>query len=87
MKQEYSFEMDKIMSEIKKSKAKIVGLQFPDGLKKHAIEIANQIESGTNAKAVIFIGPVYGACDTDNEICKKLGIDLLIHFGHTKFKD
>ncbi len=82
---EYDFELEKIVSEIKKSKAKRVGLQFPEGLKQHALKIAQEVEKKTGALAIIFVDPTYGACDTKDEQCKKLGIDLLIHFGHTEF--
>ena len=77
----YDFEIKRILKEIKKSNAKLVGLQFPEGLKTSALAIASEIEEKTGAKVVIFIDPCYGACDL-----KELeGMDLLIHFGHTKF--
>lgn len=82
---DYDFELDKIIEEIKKSKSKLVGLQFPEGLKQHALDIADKIENETNVKTIIFADPTYGACDLKGEQCKKLGIDLLLHFGHTKF--
>lgn len=84
-KQEYGFEINRIIREIRKNNAKFVGLQFPDGLKKYAVEIADEIEKKTGAKTVIFTDPVYGACDTKENDAKTLGLDMIIHFGHTKF--
>ncbi len=84
-KQEYEFEINRIIGEIKREKAKFVGLQFPDGLKKFAVEIANEIEKKTRAKTVIFIDPVYGACDTKKNDAEMLGLDMIVHFGHTEF--
>ncbi|MEM2918481.1 MAG: diphthamide synthesis protein [Candidatus Altiarchaeota archaeon] len=81
----YDFEVQRILDEIKKSKAELVGLQFPEGLKQYAVEIANEIEKKTNAKVVIFIGPTYGACDLKLDTGKKLKLDMIIHFGHNKF--
>ena len=78
----YNFELDRIIEEIKKNNAKTIGLQFPEGLKKYAVKIADEIEKNTNSKAIIFIDPVYGACDTKEEDAKILGIDLIFHFGH-----
>jgi len=82
----YDFEVERIIGEIKKSKARRVGLQFPEGLKQYAVEIAAEIEEKTNSLTVIFADPCYGACDTKPEQAKKLKIDLLVHFGHTSMK-
>ena len=79
----YDFELDRVVSEIKKAKAKKVGLQFPEGLKTKAVEIAGEIENRTDARTYIFIDPVYGACDTKEKDAEMLGLDLVIHFGHT----
>jgi len=81
---DYDFELEKILREIEKTNARIVGLQFPEGLKEYAVIIAAEIEDRTNAKVIIFTDPTYGACDTKDDEAKKLKIDLLIHFGHTK---
>ncbi|MFH1056061.1 MAG: diphthamide synthesis protein [Candidatus Altiarchaeota archaeon] len=82
---DYDFEIERILAEIKKTKAKRVGLQFPEGLKGRALDIAREVESKTRAKAVIFADPTYGACDLKESQSKKLKLDLLIHFGHMKF--
>ncbi|MDD5111627.1 MAG: diphthamide synthesis protein [Candidatus Altiarchaeota archaeon] len=80
---EYDFETGRVIKEVRKAKAKTVGLQFPEGLKVHALEIAGEIENETGATCIIFTDPTYGACDTKDEQAKKLGIDLLVHYGHT----
>ena len=78
---DYDFELAKILKEIKRCNAKLVGLQFPEGLKTNALAIASEIEKKTDAKVIIFIDPCYGACDL-----KEIeGMDLLIHFGHNEF--
>jgi len=81
----YDFEIDKVCEQIKKEKAKIVGLQFPEGLKKQAVDVASEIEKRTGCVCVIFADPCYGACDTREKDAKRFGIDLMIHFGHTEF--
>ncbi len=85
--QNYDFEISRLVNEITKKKAKLVGLQFPEGLKQSAVEIASEIEEKTNAKTVIFIGPTYGACDLKEDAAEKLKLDMLIHFGHTEFSE
>jgi 2-(3-amino-3-carboxypropyl)histidine synthase len=79
----YDFELGRIIKEIKKTGAKEVGLQFPEGLKTYATEVAGEIEEKTGATTVIFVDPVYGACDTKENEARLLGLDLVVHFGHT----
>ena len=81
----YDFEYERIFKEIKKSKAKIVGLQFPEGLKTQAIDIARKIEEETGVTIVIFADPCYGACDTKDFEAEKMGVDIIFQFGHDPF--
>jgi 2-(3-amino-3-carboxypropyl)histidine synthase len=81
----YDFELDRIVDEIKKSKAKLVALQFPEGLKKQAVGIAREIEKRTGCVIIIFADSCYGACDTREADAEKLGVDLIFQFGHDKF--
>ncbi|MCX6695527.1 MAG: diphthamide synthesis protein [Candidatus Altiarchaeota archaeon] len=82
---EYDFETDLVVEQIKKAKAKRVGLQFPEGLKDKAVEIASLIEGKTKAKVFIYVDPTYGACDLKKNQYRDLKLDLLVHFGHTGF--
>ena len=77
----YDLELDKAVKEINKSKAKIVLIQLPDGLKPKANEIADKLEKKTKAKVIIWAGSCFGACDIP-----KLDVDLLIQWGHSKWK-
>lgn len=79
---EYNFELEKIIKTIKKEKASRILLQFPEGLKPKATEIANEIESKTKAKVLIWLGSCYGACDLPQNL-ENLGIDIVIQFGHS----
>jgi 2-(3-amino-3-carboxypropyl)histidine synthase len=85
-KGDYDFEIDRVVKEIKKNKAKYVGLEFPEGLKVHAVDVAKAIEEKTGAATVIFIDSVYGACDTKEKDAVGLGLDMTVHFGHTDMK-
>jgi len=82
----YDFETMRVIEEIKTANPKRVGLQFPEGLKEYAIEIASKIEEDTNVEIIIFTDPTYGACDIKLGIAEKLGLDMIIHYGHTEFK-
>ncbi len=81
----YDLEIGRIISEVKKQKAKKILLQFPEGLKMYSQAIADEIEKKTNSSCFIWLGTCFGACDIPAET-EKLGIDLLIHFGHSKWK-
>lgn len=81
----YDFELDRIVDEIKKNKAKLVGLQFPDGLKKRAVALASEIEKRTGCTTIIFADSCYGACDTREAEAERLGADLIFQFGHDEF--
>ena len=80
----YNLELERIVNEIKKQKARLVCIQLPDGLKPKANEIQDAIEKMTKAKVLIWAGSCYGACDIPD--LKGLNIDLLIQWGHSKWK-
>lgn len=78
----YDLELDKVVKEIKKNKAKRVCIQIPDGLKPKATTIAKELKEKTSAEIIIWGGDCFGACDTPLGL-KELGIDMLIQFGHS----
>jgi len=78
----FDFDLEMAVDLIEKSRAKIVGIQVPEGLKRTAPFIAREIEERTGAKVIISGDPCYGACDVDMELCRN--VDLLIHIGHSE---
>lgn len=83
LEEKYDLELDKIISKIKKDKAKLVLLQFPNGLKQYATSIVDYLGKNTNAKFLIWLGSCFGACDTPTGIEKiKPKVDLVVQFGH-----
>lgn len=97
---DYDLELERIVKEIKKSKAKRVLIQLPDGLKPYATQIINELEKKTagnskgknksgkpaKAKFIIWIGSCFGACDVPIAEAEKLGVDLIVQFGHSPWK-
>lgn len=77
--------LENVIKEIKKRKAKTVLLQLPEGLKIKTNEIVEKIESKTNATVIVDVSPCFGACDIPESEAKNLGADLIVHFGHTEF--
>jgi 2-(3-amino-3-carboxypropyl)histidine synthase len=81
----YDLELERVISEIKKAKAKLILLQFPDGLKPYATAVVDYLEDKTNAEFLIWLGTCFGACDTPLEVEKlKPKVDLIIQFGHNE---
>lgn len=85
LQKKYNLELEKVISEIKRTKAKLVLLQFPDGLKPYATSIVDYLREKTNAEFLIWLGSCYGACDIPTGVDKlKPKIDLTIQFGHNE---
>ena len=80
---EFDFEEERILHEITKLCAKRVLLQMPEGLKPQAPKLAKIIEK-SGAIAIISADPCYGGCDIAFSEAEGLGVDLIVHFGHSK---
>lgn len=81
----YDLELEKVFEKIFKEKAKVVLLQFPDGLKPYAKSVVDFLKEKTDDKVefLIWFDTCFGACDTpvlSDELKKKIG--LIIQFGH-----
>ena len=81
LEKDYELELDRIVLEIKKSGAKSVLLQLPDGLKPWGPTLTDYLEEKTSAKISIWLGACFGACDLPGG-----DSDLVIQFGHAPWK-
>ena len=83
IEEKYNLELDNVVDKIKKNKAKLVLLQFPDGLKPYATIVVDYLQENTKAEFIIWFGDCFGACDTPVGLENiKPKIDLVIQFGH-----
>jgi 2-(3-amino-3-carboxypropyl)histidine synthase len=82
MKQ-FDFEEERVKQEILKLKAKRVLIQLPEGLKPEAPRLSKSIEK-FGVLSIVSADPCYGACDLATVEAESLGVDLLIHYGHSK---
>ncbi len=86
LNKKYNLELDKIVLRIKRNKAKLVLLQFPDGLKPYATAVVDFLEEKTtDTEFLIWLGDCFGACDTPilgKDLEKE--IDLVVQFGHNE---
>ncbi len=59
-------------------------LQFPEGLKTKALELAREYEKRGDI-VIISADACWGACDIKDDLARALGCDKLVHIGHTQF--
>ena len=83
LKKEYKLIFNKTIEIINKKKAKLVLLQFPDGLKQYSTSIVDFLEEKTKSDFLMWFGSCFGACDIPVGI-DKFKIDLVIQFGHNE---
>ena len=79
----FDLEEERVKQEIAKIGAQRVLMQFPEGLKPEAPRLAKTIEK-LGVLPMISADPCYGACDLATTEAESLGVDLLIHYGHSK---
>jgi 2-(3-amino-3-carboxypropyl)histidine synthase len=80
-----NLELEKAIKKINQEQAALVCIQLPDGIKRKADDIKLELESKTNATIIFWGGTCFGACDVPVGL-EKLGVDLIIQFGHTSWR-
>ncbi|MBS7656501.1 MAG: diphthamide biosynthesis enzyme Dph2 [Candidatus Bathyarchaeia archaeon] len=82
-KELFDLEIEQIQKTVQQHNAKKVLIQLPEGLKPQAPKLAEAIEKA-GAQAIISGDPCYGACDLMICEAENLGVDLVIHCGHSE---
>ncbi|MGZ4869549.1 MAG: diphthamide biosynthesis enzyme Dph2 [Halobacteriota archaeon] len=72
------FEIERIAELVEETKARVIRLQFPEGLKRYGPDVAKRIQRQINVTVLLSGNPCFGACDLDYDA----QADLLVHFGH-----
>lgn len=83
---DYDFEIHKVIWAIQKARTPVhhVGLQMPDGLVQWAPNIASILETWCSGVTCTILGDTnFGACCIDDIVGDVLGVDFLVHFGHS----
>ncbi len=80
---EWNYELDRIAEAVEERDVETIGLQFPQGLKRQAPGVADDIANYVDRNVTTLISgqPCYGACDVDMQLARQT--DLFVHFGHT----
>lgn len=85
LNESYDLDLESVAKRISNSEAKLVLLQFPDGLKPYATAVVDFLEEKTSAEFLIWFGSCFGACDSPVGLDNlKPKIDLVIQFGHNE---
>lgn len=82
MIEEYDFNLSYVASVIKEKHARVVGLQFPDGFRREALRISEEISRDTGVRCVISANSCFGACDVDTGLLES--VDIMFQFGHAE---
>ncbi|MHC3439334.1 diphthamide biosynthesis enzyme Dph2 [Natrialbaceae archaeon A-gly3] len=84
---EWDYELERIVDAIEERDASKVGLQFPEGLKRRAPKVADDLRELVDDDVTFMISgqPCYGACDLDTYLMKRT--DVFAHFGHSPMKN
>jgi 2-(3-amino-3-carboxypropyl)histidine synthase len=82
----YYLDLQRIIDWVNNNGYRAVGIQLPEGLKMRHKVLAEAIESTTEAVTVFIGDPCFGACDLADAKVEALGLDALVHIGHTPLK-
>ena len=82
----WDYELDRIVEAAEKRDAQKIGLQFPEGLKRRAPHVADDLRGLLPEETTVMISgkPCYGACDLDTYMMRRT--DVFVHFGHSPMK-
>lgn len=82
----YDFELERVLKRVKARNASKILVQLPNGLKKYYPEIRWFLESRIKGlKVYLSASPCYGGCDVSECEAKRLNVDLILHYGHTRY--
>lgn len=80
----YRLDLEQLLADIKGKGHKLIGIQFPDGLRDFYGPVVEAVEQATGAQTVVSADPSYGSCDLADDEMEKVKVDALIHMGHTQ---
>ena len=84
LEENYELELERVVQEIKKNKARKVLLQFPDAFKPYSTSIVGKLKRQVEAEFFIWFDSCFGACDLPN--VNEKDFDLLVQFGHSAWE-
>jgi 2-(3-amino-3-carboxypropyl)histidine synthase len=83
----YTIEIEPALTTIQKNGYKTIALQIPEGLKRSIFPVVDALKQKTNATILVAADPCFGACDIADYELKNLGVEFILHIGHTPIPD
>jgi 2-(3-amino-3-carboxypropyl)histidine synthase len=83
----YAIDIEPALTIIRKNGYKTIVLQIPEGLKRSIFPVVDVLKKKTNATVLVSADPCFGACDIANYEFKNLGVEFVLHIGHTPIPD
>jgi len=80
----YDTDLQRIIDWIKENGYRTVGIQLPEGLKMRHRALSEALESTTEVLTIFVADPCFGACDLADAKLESLGVEALVHIGHTE---
>ncbi len=81
----YDLQIDSILTHIKKKSQKSVLIQFPEGMLDQPLQHLLEELSVLDIEVYVSGEPSYGVCDLAINLAQTLNVELLLHFGHSRF--
>jgi 2-(3-amino-3-carboxypropyl)histidine synthase len=78
----YDFKIKELCQYLRIGKYSRILLQLPEGVKQYASIISREIENECRVEVIISGDPNWGACDIPVFEAKKIGANLIVHYGH-----
>ncbi len=79
----FDVDLDGMAGVIRENDYKKVLIQLPEGLKRGAPHMIEKLEEATGISIILDGDPCFGACDHSALKAKALGMDALLHLGHS----
>ena len=81
---QYELDLAKAVHFVREGAFKTIALQLPEGLKTDGYNLARKIEAWTGATCIVSADPCFGACDLVDSDLSPMGVEAIIHIGHTR---
>lgn len=78
----YDFEPDRVRQFLERHKVRRAAIQLPAGLRGYLPEIL-PVYDDLGVETLILGDSCYGGCDVADILAKRLGCDVLVHYGHS----
>lgn len=79
---EYDLEQERVLQFLRQHRSKRTAIQLPSGLRPQLPRILENFGGGV-VEPVVMAGSCHGACDLADAEAKKLGCDVMLHYGHS----